>query len=113
MQDIDKWPWVVQIAFLIGGGIAAGFMAVLGRKASQKPAYDEGSEERSLIREQQARLLAAEAEVAENRIRKDFEQALAATRRSFYDQSERFGEKIDDRIRDLEKRIHDLEMKRH
>lgn len=109
MPDFDKWQSIVQTAGILGGIIGGALLALFGKRATQKSSDDEP--ERGLVREERARLLALQNQVAEDRMRRDWEAALGATRKSFYDQSQKLSDefkadykRLDDRLRELERR---------
>jgi hypothetical protein len=111
MQDIDKLPpilqWVVGLGILIGGILAGWF----GTRKS-KSGDDRESGDR-VAREELARALAQinekNAQIQEDKMRRDWELALKATRQSFYDQAQKITERFEADLKEIERRVLELE----
>ncbi len=96
MPDIAKWSeiwqWLAGVGTVVGG-IIAGF---LGHRIVGKRRADD--DPRGQLREDERRRVELESQVADNKVREDFQAALGATRKSFFDEFA----KLETRVRVLE-----------
>jgi hypothetical protein len=108
MFDIDKWgplQWLLGIGLAFGGFISAWMGSRSSRNA---PIEDTASRERARIEERERFEL--QAKVTEERIRRDFEAAISAARKSFYDEFRRLDDETAHKFEQLEERLRKAEM---
>lgn len=115
MLDFDKWPaslqWLIGLGVFLGGIIASWYGVVVSKTRPPEYAPQVREDERQRI--EQARIAERErvelqAKVNEDRIRRDFELAIAAARQSFDDELQR----IDERLRKAETSVEVLKSNR-
>lgn len=99
MLDVDKWPILYQVLTGVGVVVGSILAGLLGIRAGRKAPGDE----------RDAELAAAHAKIRDNELRREFEQIISATRRSFFDEGDKIRSDFKGELDDARKRIADME----